>query len=365
MNFKNKAWMPALLTLGVLTVIVFWVIQDGGGDPFALVRIGTMFSQGDPDGTEGYDGQFVYYIARDLNPESVAPLLDVPAYRYQRILLPLLARALSFGNLDLLPWILAGLGLLTQFWGTWAVGMLLKKWGVSAWYAAVYGLWVGFVLAVRLDLPEPLAYGLVIGAILAIENERHWLAWVFYGLALFAKDVTLIFVAAQGIVYLSRRDWRRAVILGSITLLPYMIFQFWLLQSFGRMGLGSGGMTATSFEWIPFMGLFRLGEYNLVLLFAYLVVFGPTILFPTVWGLWKVYGKITQGQINCIVVALGLQNLSILFLPFSTFVEPGGLLRYACGLVLVVLLFAGRYRHKKALRYAPLWLVLNTFLLIG
>ncbi|MEO0562413.1 MAG: hypothetical protein AAF125_09875, partial [Chloroflexota bacterium] len=37
---------------------------------------------------EGYDGQFTYFIARD--PAGAAPLIDVPAYRYQRILLPAL-----------------------------------------------------------------------------------------------------------------------------------------------------------------------------------------------------------------------------------------------------------------------------------
>ncbi len=33
------------------------------------------------------------------------------------------------------------------------------------WYALIYGLWAGFTLAVRLDLPEPLAFALVAAAL--------------------------------------------------------------------------------------------------------------------------------------------------------------------------------------------------------
>jgi hypothetical protein len=55
--------------------------------------------------------------------------------------------------------------------------------------------------------------------------------------------------------------------------------------------------------------------------------------------------------------------MMIAFLPYSTARETGGLLRFACGLVLAVLLFAARYRQRRALNYSFLWIVLNVFLL--
>ena len=51
--------------------------------------------------SNGYDGQYAYYIARD--PAHAAGCLDVPAYRYQRILLPVLGRVLALGNTDAIP----------------------------------------------------------------------------------------------------------------------------------------------------------------------------------------------------------------------------------------------------------------------
>jgi hypothetical protein len=358
-KLKNYPIAPAALTGLILIVYVAILILRAGGDPLVLASIGTQFSQGDPQGTEGYDGQFVVYIARDPRPISVLAQLDVPAYRYQRILLPMLARLLSLGVHDRIPWVLAALGVIAQTLGTWGVAILLKRWQVNPWYALVYGLWVGFVMAVRLDLPEPLAYGLVIFAILAYVDERHFVAWILMGLAVFAKDVVLPFAAAFFLVYAWRREWLRLVGLGLIAVLPFMIFQLWLWTQFGTLGLGSGGQYATPFEWIPFMGLLRVGQYDPSLLLVYLIVFGPSIILPTVWGLSTVGRRLLKCEVDYLGLALFLQALSVVVLPFSTFAEPGGLLRYVCGLLLASLLFAARYKRMRVLRYAPLWILMN------
>ena len=363
MKQSNKTWAPALITFLVLGVVVALVIIGEGGDPLALARLGTRYSESYPDGTAGYDGQFLYYIARDFNPDTAVVHLDVPAYRYQRILMPLLAHLLSLGNLEILPWMLAAIGIVAHSLATWGLAAMLKHWGVNPWYALVYGLWVGFVLAVRLDLPEPLAYGLIIAALLAGSKEKQGSAWILYGLAIFAKEVTLLFVAAQGLVFLWRRQWRSAAGLGLLTLLPFGLFQLWLWNTFGALGVGSGGDMATPFEWIPLMGLWRIGAYSPKLLLGSLVVFGPFLLAPAFWGLWVVGNKVWQREVELIDLIFGLNAAMILFLPFSTFREPGGLLRFACGLVLSMILFAGRYRHQRALRYLPLTLILNVFLL--
>lgn len=365
---KIEAGLPALLVLAVMVLVVAGVIHSAGGDPLALARLGTRFSQGDPNGTAGYDGQFVYYIARELRPESVAPLLDAPAYRYQRILLPLLARIFSFGSLGLLPWALAILGILSQAAGTWLLGELLAGWGVSRWYALSYGLWAGFTLAVRLDLPEALAYALVAAALLATIRGRPQVGWAFYGLALFSKEVVIPFLAAQLLADLVQRRWRNAAGLALVGVLPYLVFQAWLWWVFGQLGIGSGGEMATPFELVPFMGFLRIASYSPVYFASMLVVFGPAIIFPAIWGIWIAVkqGFSKQGfsnEINVVVLALLFNALVIVFLPFSTFRETGGLLRFACGLAMAILLFAGRFRLLKALNLSFFWLVLNLFLL--
>ncbi len=295
-------------------------------------------------------------------PVNVTPFLDVPAYRYQRILLPLLARIISLGNEQILPWVLLGIGVFSQILGTWLVANLLVRSRCSPWIALSYGLWAGFTLAVLVDLPEPLAYGLVAGAILASEKENEKLAVLFFGLALFAKEVTILFLGAYFGYRVLNRQWRKAgyVFLGMV---PFFVFQAWLWMTFGAPGIGSGGANATSFELIPFMGLGRIAGFDLRIFLVFLLVFGPTIVLPSIWGLVVASKKIRDREYSFLPVALIVNALFIPFLPFSTFREPGGLLRFACGLLLAVILYAARYRQTRVLNYSLFLLALNVFLI--
>jgi hypothetical protein len=353
---------PAGVTCLALICLVLWVLAMEGGDPLAMARIGTRYSQGDPNGTEGYDGQFVYYIAREINPEKVRPLLDVPAYRYQRILLPLFVRALSFGIPSAIPWVLIFLCIISHTVGTWIVAVLLDNWGVSRWYALGYGLWAGFLLGVRLDLPEPLAFCLLAGALLAQDRRRFWLAWILYSLALFAKEVTLLFVVGAVLAAVLNRRWREFAGLSVVTVAPYLLFQIWLWRVFGQPGIGSGGAMATSFEVVPLMGFLRIGIISPVYFIAMLVVFGPAIIVPAIWGAWAGLNKMRASKFTTLDLDLVINSLVIFFLPFSTVRETGGLIRFGSGLVLSVIMFAAYYRIRKVLNYSFFWLILNLFL---
>jgi hypothetical protein len=100
----------------------------------------------------------------------------------------------------------------------------------------------------------------------------------------------------------------------------------------------------------------------MVYLLAMAIVFVPAIVIPVLWGLWATLQKLRDQQFNVVVLALLLNAIAIMFLPFSTFRETGGLLRFACGLVLAVILFAARYTVRRALNYSWFWLSFNVFL---
>ena len=117
-----------LVTFLALAYALAVVLSQGGA--LALVTLGERFADGDPtteSGSEGYDGQFVYYIARD--PTSAERFLDVPAYRFQRILLPVMGRVLALGSVDLLPGALLAVNLVALAGGTWALEQLLVDYG--------------------------------------------------------------------------------------------------------------------------------------------------------------------------------------------------------------------------------------------
>lgn len=361
----KKPIYVALLTITISLIIALVVILQAGGDPLALAQLGSRYDSGVQGGTEGYDGQFVYYIAHNLDPVEVQAKLDVPAYRYQRILLPILARLLSFNRLKIIPWMIIIINLLAHGLGTWGLAVLLKVRGKNPFYAVYYGLWAGSLLAVRLDLTEPLAFALVIMGMLAGEYGKEFLKWGLFGLALFAKEVVIIFVAAQAVIYLLNKDWCNLGGLIGVTILPFLGFQLWLYQVFGEWGIKSGGEMATGFEWLPFQGLFRIGQVSPWVLAGFLVVFGPFIVYPALAGVWYSGKKIIaqKNRLNFSTAAYGLHGILFLFLPFSTYREPGGLLRMANGLILGLILYVSENDRPKFIKYLPLTLVLNAFLL--
>lgn len=351
----RRGW-PAWLTLVVALAYVAYRLVQVGGDPRDLAEIGTRFSQGDPRGTEGYDGQFTLYIALQPAPEEVGGMLDAPAYRYQRILLPMTARALALGKAAAIPWTIVAVSLLAHVAGTFLLAHFLDQHGVAVGFALLYGLWAGSLGGVGTMLHEPLAYGLIAIASVGYQRERPVVAYLALGLALFAKETTLPFLAAFMLADIHRgrmrRRWWAYGLMGGC----FLAFQGWLWLTFGRPGVGSGGAGATPFEWLPLMGFLRIARHDLRVFALYLTLFGPGVVLPALWGSWRSARDVAYGSGDLLSWALGLNALVILFLPFSTFREPFGLVRIATGLLVALVLYAADRGARRPLVYGLFWL---------
>jgi len=358
-----KRIRPYMLVTLLCIVYVAYVLAQNDGDPLALVTLGTQFSEGvpaDQDGSEGYDGQFVYYIARD--PSSAAQYIDAPAYRFQRILLPALGMALSFGQASLIPFALLIVNLISLAAGTALLERLLVERGVSRWYAIGYGLALGTFGAVRLSLPEPLAYALALGGVALALRDRWLLSAALFALAGLAKETTFIVAAGIGVYLLYRRQWRDALIFGVVSLLPFIIWQWILVQHFGEMGIGSGGAMATPFEIVPFMGVIRiLTEGGAAVFGALMAILLPFVLIPTLWALYRVWRDIRSREFTIYTALLAVTALIMLFVPFSTYREPIGILRFIVGLQTAVILYAAHKRDARVLRNSTLWMLTALF----
>jgi hypothetical protein len=203
------------------------------------------------------------------------------------------------------------------------------------------------------------------------------LAAILFGLALFAKETTLLFWAAVVMselgVFLTGRRSRARCESGSISVPPgflvslfsggaFLVWQLTLWRVFGRPGLGSGGAMATPFEPIPFMGLWRIGQVKPEALLLFVVIFGPTVLLPILWALVISVRDLARRRWEGETLALLLNAGALLFLPFSTFREPLGLVRAATGLVLAVVLYAVRNRLLRPLNYSLFWIALLALL---
>lgn len=362
MTYRRKIVTPATVTLLACLIYVFGTLAISGGDPLAFVLLGTRFSQSDPQGTEGYDGQFAYQIA--LNPLGAEPYLDVPAYRYQRILYPLLARLLAFAQPALIPWALILVNIAAIGVGTWATERLLLDLRVSCWYALTYGLYGGQMLGLRADLNEPLAQGLVQLAVLAWVKERRVWAIVAFSLAVLAKETTLIFLAAYILYTLREKQWFWGIGLGLASML-FIIYQWVLWAWLGSFGLGSGGAGATPFSLIPLGGWLAIAQVKVSAFLVISLIVAPMSILPALAGLVLSSRSLWQGQSHPYIWVLLLNSLIILFLPTSTFREPVAMLRLTQGLVVSMILYGGLVRSWRILNYSTFWLATNVLLLKG
>jgi len=361
---KRLTWIwPCLIAIIIAGAYIGVRLVLNDYDPIALAEIGSKYAELDPAGEPGYDGQFSYYIARELDPHKVEPFLDVPAYRYQRILYPLLARSLALGQEALIPWTLLGINWIVHGLATLGVSWVLHKHNVRTVYALGYGLWVGLISSVGLDLHEPLAYGLIVGA-WVLKEKRHENAFaLLLVIALFAKETTLLFWFAALFPAWKQRSSNRSFMLLALGGLLFAFMQWWLWVVFGSVGIGSGGDMASGFELIPFMGLIRIGFIDWRVFGLFLLIFGPTIVLPGLWGLFTSLKSRLKIFTDWPKVSLLLHSLLIIFLPFSTFREPLGLVRIATGLVLSILIVASERNYTRTLNYSLCWIAMLAMLI--
>ncbi|MFQ5576492.1 MAG: AZOBR_p60025 family cell surface glycopolymer formation protein [Anaerolineae bacterium] len=352
---------PWTLTLLLAALYLGFVIWRSGG-PLGLVLPGTQFTKGDPQGTEGYDGQFVYYIARD--PLNAAPLIDVPPYRYQRILYPLLARLAGLGNPRLIVWALPLLNLLALAAGTWLVERMLAAQGANRWYALTVGLYAGQLLSARVDLPEPLALTLSLAGMLALTRRRTTAAALLFALAALTKETSLLFVAGGAAYLWLTRSPGQAIKFTALAAAPFALYQLLLWRWFGSPGIGSGGANATPFEVIPLAGFFRIAGAGWGVFGLFSLIMLPLVIAPAGWSLWVTLRNIIRrGDRRPWTFAL-LANAAIVpFIPFSTFREPLAMLRFTAPLVACVVLYGAARHSQRTLRYSAFWLAGVIFLL--
>ncbi len=352
---SSARWVHPWHVVGLVALAyVLLTLWRYGGDPIKFALVGTRYDPGQAGGTWGYDGQFAYQIARD--PLSAYRFLDVPAYRYQRILYPLAARVMALGQAALIPWTLIAVNWLALVAGTFFTEEILACRGMSRWYALGYGLFGGLMAAVRLDLTEPLAIMLVQAALLSYERGRTRGVAGLLALAALAKETTLLAAAGFLMSFALSRRWRAMIEWAVIVGMPFAILQLILRWWLGSWGVSSGGAMATGFEWIPYRGLTSLWAINgrAFVLIALIVV--PTALVPALAALVAAVRDLARGDTHPFVCVLLINALVIPFTPQSTMREPLGMLRFIVGLVAAVIVWGAFRRSRRALNYQLFWI---------
>ncbi len=196
----------------------------------------------------GHDGQIYYAIGLDLDGDEVAPLLDHGAFRYRRILYPLLASGLGLfeGEALLIGMIVLAAGSVAVASG--ATAATAVRIGKSEWFALAVILNPGVWLSVRLLTADALALALMAVGLLAVSSSNRTAASSFT-LSILAKDVYLVTAAGLS----ATRDRRRwpLVVVPAVVLIGWMS---WLTLTLGDGFTGRGNLA------LPFLGIVEASQ---------------------------------------------------------------------------------------------------------
>ncbi len=228
----------------------------------------------DPVGAGGgHDGQAFLLLSFEpwlISTDAVSNL-DVPAYRAQRIFMPMLVSA---GGLVPDRWTLyttiagqvtaAGLG-------TVATAELARRRRLSPWYGLVFAVNPGVFYAVYIGGSGSWGLALALWGLLETERGRMGRAAAWFTAAVLCRESFLLFVGAVVLHHLwARRElwmpahradgWSlaafRSVVPWSLVLVPVSVFGAWLTYALVRLGTDTYLMDEPALN-LPFVGLVK------------------------------------------------------------------------------------------------------------
>ena len=143
--------------IAVISVIIYFYYFKFSGNITGFFRIGSVLPLSPfliPDQTLifqdelGYDVQQFLSIALDpfLQDLDTLASLDHPAYRYRRILYPLLSYLLGFGNAQIIPYVMVAINAIAILLIIWVTGLYFKSYSAKVNQAlfvlAIPGVWI-------------------------------------------------------------------------------------------------------------------------------------------------------------------------------------------------------------------------------
>ncbi len=251
--------------VGVVVVLSFqaFFISRYRGDWTVLVRVGALKPHRALIESElgplicvdplGHDGQVNYLIARDpfdrRGTSAILRASDSPAYRYRRILFPLLAGGFGwFGPgatvCGLVFWTAVGGGLVAASCAT-----LCAEWKLPAMVLLFALCDPGIFLSAQVLTNDLLAMGLGLTGVVLWVRGREYSAGLVLAAAVLVRETSILFSLCLAASTFRECSSGRSVRLLAISGLPYLAWSLWV----GIQMPGSDGLHNLS---LPFVGLF-------------------------------------------------------------------------------------------------------------
>lgn len=179
----------------------------------------------------GNDSQFFWAISQDpfISNTQVINALDSPAYRYQRILLPLLTW-LTPGSVKSLPYRLWCVNAFGWILGLFAMVLIAQQQKIPiTWLSLVYILSGGLWFCLFHPMSDLWATALALWGLYYCLREKWYSAAVFWALAALAKETAVLLPLSVGLYYVLRGKYFTRITMAMIlSIVPAILWQFYI-----------------------------------------------------------------------------------------------------------------------------------------
>jgi hypothetical protein len=249
-------------------VVVSVQLARAGGDVSAFVRAAPPWADARAApaelrvGEHGYDGMFYWRLARDPFTDRATDhgvTLDLPAYRQQRILYPLLAWAVSAGDAQRTAAALVAVNVAAVTALGWIGAVAARRAGRHALWGALFAAQPGAVVTLSADLTEAVAAALVLAGAVLLRAGRSGGAGAALALAALARETTALFTLASAATTALRAPGRLRV--AAPLAIPLLVLLAWQAFLAARWGGPAAGQAGPAFD-PPFLGLLAAAWLN-------------------------------------------------------------------------------------------------------
>ncbi len=245
MNYQQKSdkpIVPLIIVATLYAVFLNLVLLKHDYDFSVFVTAGDVFVDADAapsnlsvlQNSGGYDGQFYYRLA--LTPFTTLRTdqgitIDIPAYRQQRIVYPLLGWLFSFGHPTLLPISLIAVNFISLCILAWLGAKYVHLLNLHAIWGIIFTLFPGFLLVIVRDTTEIVEIIFLFATILALRHHRQFLAGILLTFAILTKETALVVsfgLLFENLFMRQRRHSQNIWFPVVIPIITYFLWQVWL-----------------------------------------------------------------------------------------------------------------------------------------
>lgn len=232
-----RAWAPA--ALAAAAIALWWMAEIRyayQGQATALYMIGERtpmprwLEEREPPyrwrGSGGYDGQYFHLLAHaPFDLRGLAPLMDRPRMRCQRILVPLASWILAGGRFEWIDPAYFMVILAAVAAGVWWTAQLAVHHGASPWWGLAFLALPSSLGSVERMLVDGPLLAVLAGFVLFLETGSWRAAWLLAAAAPLVRETGLVIPAAAALVFASRKLWMKAA-LWSAAAAPFFLWLF-------------------------------------------------------------------------------------------------------------------------------------------